>query len=273
MVKKYLLVISILGTLLFSSCTKPAVAGEPLNLASEDMVLDEYLHVNLPQLERENQRVYYVNWGKLTESSYEDSVYILSDAQYVDTYQNTIYMIADIEGSKLIQEIGKFDKMVIQNGILSLNDIDGDNIDEIIVHFEISGNGGTITRIYKVENGMIVLLSNLDEFDTGFVSEYEEGYKLHIFNKYTDYSQVFDISNWFSAEFFDENGMSVVKEDIFVRPFSSCEVKDSNKDGKYEMHCSQEVSLAGYIGRAYTVLQYNEVTGNFNVVESNFLPK
>ena len=56
--------------------------------------------------------------------------------------------------------------MVIQNGILSLNDIDGDNIDEIIVHFEISGNGGTITRIYKVENGMIVLLSNLDEFDT-----------------------------------------------------------------------------------------------------------
>ncbi len=77
-------------------------------------------YMNLPQLERENQRVYYVNWGKLTESSYEDSVYILSDAQYVDTYQNTIYMIADIEGSKLIQEIGKFDKMVIQNGILSL---------------------------------------------------------------------------------------------------------------------------------------------------------
>ena len=233
--------------------------------------LDNYLSVNLPQIVRENQRLYYVGWGKLTEETYQDSVLILSDAQYLDIIQSNVYMVADIGGAFIIHELGTFDKMALEEGNLTLADIDGDGIDEIIVHFEVSGNGGTITRVYKVENSSIILFSDLDEFDTGFTSEYENDYKLRISNKNTGYSELLDISDLFIPDAFDENGKAIIDEAIYPLPFSSCEARYSAQDGKYHLYCAQTATLdGGYIGMVFSVLQYNPEIGGFEVIRSEF---
>lgn len=236
--------------------------------------LEKYLRVDIPQLQKKNQRLYYVESGQLSKTSYSDSVYIFSSEQYTNNLQSDVYMIADVGRKYIVQDLETSDKMVIQNGMLSLSDIDGDGIDEIIVHFETSGNGGTITRIYKVKDESIVLLANLDTFDTGFRSEYENGYKMKISNKDTGYVTTLDVSKMFISDAFDEKGKVVTKDDIFVKPFSSCEVKEENKSSKFDLYCSQIVTLGGtYIGNAYTTLRYNLKTAQFEIVNSEFIQK
>ncbi|PKM62084.1 MAG: hypothetical protein CVU97_06355 [Firmicutes bacterium HGW-Firmicutes-21] len=272
--KKVIMLTFIIMLVFSSACVNASKTPGILDTTAETNSLDKYLLVDLPQIQKENQRLYYVEWGKLTEESYGDSVLILSDSQYSDIVQSNVYMVADIGGSFFMHELGTFDKMVLQAGNLALADIDGDGVDEIIVHFEVSGNGGTITRIYKVINGSIILFSDLDEFDTGFTSEYENDFKLLISNKYTEFTKLLDISGLFIPDAFDENGRAVLDDNIYTDPFLSCEVKYSDQDGKYHLYCTQAVTLeGGYIGEAYTVLRYNPDISGFEIINSEFIEK
>lgn len=267
---KFLPLILIALILLLSSCSSDGISSCISDYTSNEE-LEKYLYINLPQLQKERQRIYYVEWGQLTKTSRNDTVYIFSEMQHAEDIQTQIYMVAEVNGQLLIQELGNSDKMVIQNGNVFLADMDGDAIDEIILHFEISGNGGTITQIYKVENDSIVLFADLNQFDTGFQSLYEPGYKMRIFNRFTQSVYFVDIATWFSEDAFDEKGVALVKENIEVRPFYSCKAKYSDTSGKFELHCMQEVRLGGHIGDVYTVIEYNEMDKMFEVIKSDFL--
>lgn len=267
---KFLSLILFVLILLFSSCSSDGTFSDTSGYKLNEE-LERYLYINLPQFQKERQRIYYVEWGKLTKTSENDSVYIFSEMQDAEDIQTLIYMVVEANGQLMIQELGNSDKMVIQNGNVFLADMDGDAIDEIIVHFEISGNGGTITRVYKVDNDAIELFADLNQFDTGFQSMYEPGYKLRVFNRFTQSVYFVDIANWFSEDAFDEKGLALVKENIEIRPFYSCKAKYSDISGKFELHCMQEVRLGGHIGNVYTVIQYNEAEKIFEVIKSDFI--
>ena len=176
--KKLLIIIFFICTLCSCGNDLPTINQSSVITSNTVDIYDKYLHVNLPQFDMENQRLYYINWGKLTNSSWADTVYIFSDVQTEAAIQSKIYMIADVNGELLMYTIGMFDKVVIQNGELSLADINDDGRDEIIVHFEITGNGATITQIYKVDNHRIVLMADLTNFNTRFTSDFQNGYIL-----------------------------------------------------------------------------------------------
>lgn len=260
-----ILAIQTIGIIFLSACQ----SNEKTADTTSNNISEKYIHVDLPQIQRKNQRLYYVDWGKLTKESISDSVLVFSDEQYENKDKNNVYIVADISGEFIVQNLGITDKMVIQNGMLALTDIDGDDVDEVVIHIEISNNGGTITRIYKVEKEGFQLLSDLDQFDTGYTSSFENGYKLKITNKYTGFVESVDISNIFSSEFFDINGLAKTNESIFVKPFDTCEVK-INSEGKSELYCSQIVNLSGYVGKVYTNIKYNTQTSNFEVIKSAF---
>lgn len=267
--KKIVVYIFVVSLVLLGGCILPVHTTTP-KTTDENNTLEKYLYINLPQLQKENQRLYYLQWGKLSESTFDDCVFILSDTQYTDVIQSDYYMVAYVGGNYLIQELGTFDNMVVQNGNLYLADMDGDGVDEIIIHFEVSGNGATITRIYKAADNSIVNVANLDDFDIGFVSEFENGYKLKISNEFTGYVQDIDIKQWFSADYFDATGKSISQDEIFLRPFSTCNAKDTDEDGIFELFCSQEVILEGYIGEALVVLKYDLQTAGFKVIDAVF---
>ena len=128
---------------------------------------------------------------------------------------------------------------------------------------------------HSIETGKssdsIVLFVDLNQFDTGFQSLYEPGYKMRIFNRFTQSVYFVDIATWFSEDAFDEKGVALVKENIEVRPFYSCKAKYSDTSGKFELHCMQEVRLGGHIGDVYTVIEYNEMDKMFEVIKSDFL--
>jgi hypothetical protein len=44
------------------------------------------------------------------------------------------------------------------------------------------------TRVYKVKDDSIILLANLDDYDTGYTSESIERYKLKIWNKFATFA-------------------------------------------------------------------------------------
>ena len=139
---KKLLIVLVIAFLCigFVSCR---ASEEPLGdkSAINNSMLERYLYIDLPQIQKKNQKLYYVEWGKLSETSIADMVYVLSEEQYIDSIQSVFYMIANIQGDLIVQELGTADKMVLQNGRLSLADIDGDSVDEIVFHSEVSGNG------------------------------------------------------------------------------------------------------------------------------------
>lgn len=180
-------------------------------------------------------------------------------------------MAVDIQGKLITRTIGIFDKMVIQNGTLFLVDLDNDGNDEILLNFEIAGNGATITQVFKVENQEINLLIDLSDYDTGYSSKYQIGRKLLIENTDTSYSYSFDISNLFADDFFDEQGLATTNEMIVLSPFVSYSVFDVDNDGVCTLQCEQNVSLvSGIIGKVKTLLQYNVTENQFQVIEAEF---
>lgn len=258
-----------------SPATDTTTDGEVNNTTASPILssisYDDYLQIDLPQFGKEHQRLYYVARGKLTTTTDEDMVYLLTTVQLKDDLQTEVYIVVEVEDQLMCYTLGVYDKQNLNTGMLTLQDLDGDGIDEIFVNLEVSGNGATITQIYEIENQNIKMLADLSDFDTGYISNFQSNYKIKIQNKYTEYNVEYEIKDLFKSDFFDENGMALSKESIELSGFKSCAVIDINNDGVYELQCDQEVSLLGYIGMTRTVLQYN-TKGTFEVVESCFIP-
>ncbi len=77
--------------------------------------------------------------------------------------QVEVFLKAESGDQVLLYELGVWDFAVLGNGSLNVVDLDGDGIDEIIVHLMISVNGGTQTQIFKVIDQDLVLWHRLEE--------------------------------------------------------------------------------------------------------------
>ncbi len=160
---------------------------------------------------------------------------------------------------------------------LFLADVDGDGIQEILVHHNTGGCGGFgsyHTFVLKVENNEIqILFDNWCEFDTGFESRFLGGYQLEVKNNITGYTLVYDIKERY-GEYID--GSSKLPDDSFaVDSFYVFEPKDVDDDGISEILCKQYTSIrshADYTGTACSVLKFNNKTQVFEVIDAWYEP-
>jgi len=159
-----------------------------------------------------------------------------------------------------------------------LGDVDGDKVEEILIHSNTGGNGGYglwQTWVLKIEDGEIhILFENFDELDTGFKSRFLEDYKLEITNRFTGYKLVFDVKDS------HKNAYKSAKEPptgytLNLDPFCFFEPEDVDHDGISEIVCRQYTSHIGHLdntGTAHSVLKFNTQTQKFEVIDAWYEP-
>ena len=156
-------------------------------------------------------------------------------------------------------------------------DVDGDGIQEILIHHNTGGCGGAglyQTWVLKVEGNEIrILFENFNEFDTGFESRFLDGYKMEVKNKFTGYTLVFDVKDQYGS-YIDANG-GPPDGSIILDPFYVFEPTDTDNDGISEIFCKQYTSYhshTDYTGMACSVLKFNKQTQVFEVINAWYEP-
>lgn len=160
---------------------------------------------------------------------------------------------------------------------LFLGDIDGDGIQEILVHFNTGGCGGFgsyCSWVLKVENdGIRVLFEYSREFDAGFESRFLEGYQMQVKNNITGYTLVYDVKDKYGA--YIDSSEKLPSGRFEIDSFYAFEPKDVDDDGISEILCKQYTSYIGhsdYTGTACSVLQFNSKTQAFEVIDAWYEP-
>lgn len=250
----------------------------------------DWMTVDLPEAGLSNLTICCAENGSFNHSSESTSqknmVYILCDYTVSDNMYHIPYLIVELNDEVLIKDLTEANEY---NGSyddsLFVADVDGDKIDEIVIQQTVGMSGGSgsyFSRIFKVNGDNIEEIftsiskdsdNSWSVWDTGFTSEFLNGRKLKITNKFTGYSATVDISQRYSADFFDMNGKGKTELSIFCDSFREFVPKDVDNDGIYELDCLQYVSLADhtdYIGDARSILKYNAKLQTFEVVQSEF---
>lgn len=160
-------------------------------------------------------------------------------------------------------------------------DLDGDGYDELILHRTVGASGGAgqyVSQILKIADGQFVEIFNSNKngfdsempFNTGFKSEYLAEKKVKVWNSFTDYEVIVDISEKYGEDFFDENGKGRHGE-LLCDSFFEFFPKDIDQDGVYEIETWQYASLIGhsdFFGYAKCILKYDAQTKSFSVIQS-----
>lgn len=218
--------------------------------------------------------------GFLTEESLETQspcqVRLFRQEQKLD-YGYTVF-VEVTAGKRVLQKELGFSTPPALGDDLYFADIDGDAIQEIIVHYDTGGCGGFgsfVSMVLKLENDEIHALLETYEFDTGFSSSFADGYQMTVVNEHTGYSLAFDAKEHYSEGFFDENGKAKSQYSFFIDSFYEFAPQDVDKDGIYEIACKQYAHLQGhsdYVGDACSILKYNAETQTFEVIDAWFEP-
>jgi len=180
-------------------------------------------------------------------------------------------------GKTTFQKELKSDITLIPSDHLFLGDVDGDGIQEILVHSNTGGIGGYglwYTWVLKVENDQIqTLFENFNEFDTGFDYRFLEGYQMEITNRITGYRLVFDVKE--DHKKYLDHAKELPDDEMMIDPFYVFEPTDTDGDGVSEILCKQYTSIFGhadYTGNACSVLKFNVETQTFEVVDAWYEP-
>lgn len=223
------------------------------------------------------------------DTEQKNSVYILCDYNVSNEMYHIPYLAVDLNSKVLIKSLadgGKYNGSY--SDTLYTADVDGDGTDEIIVQQTVGMSGGAgsyLSRIFKVNEDKIeeIFSSVLQDsngdwsvWNTGFISEFLSGRKLEISNSFTNYSTTLDISEKYTADFFDKDGKGPAGLTVTCDSFNKFVPNDVDGDGIYEIVCMQYVFLADhsdYIGDAKTVLKYNTKQQTFEVAQAEFIPK
>lgn len=107
---------------------------------------------------------YYLGIGVLRDhdKNYDVAIYYNEE----QPYEKRCFLSVKTKDKTLTQEIGVFDIVALWNGSLYIDDLDGDQIDEVIVHLLVSPNGGSETRIYKLESNSLRMWYDLEDLNT-----------------------------------------------------------------------------------------------------------
>lgn len=192
-------------------------------------------------------------------------------------YIYDLFIVVETENKVLEKQLESNVFQLPASGLF-LGDVDGDKVQEILIHHNTGGNGGYglwQTWVLKVEDGAIhILFEDFDEFDTGFESQFLEDYRLKITNRFTGYELVFDVKDGHKKAY------KSAKEPptgyaLLVDPFCHFEPEDVDQDGISEIVCSQYTSQFSHMdntGTAHSILKFNTNTQKFEVIDAWYEP-
>lgn len=212
---------------------------------------------------------------------FESKIHLIYDyAEYGDKVYHDSYIAIETENGIIEERVGDVDSGSYGD-TMYVCDIDGDRLDEIIVHSMIGVSGGAgqyAARVYKIVDNEIeeIFFSvSSDMLDTGFLVEFRDDFEIVVKNKYTGYNKVFERSfgENYSGIYFDENGKVLEQSPLWLDSFREFIPEDRDGDGIYEIKAVQYASLYGhtdFIGNAVSILKYNSKTSSFEVIESDW---
>ncbi len=216
-------------------------------------------------------------------SSHKEHAYLFFD---FDVYGDEIY-----HNSYLAVEVGDYVYIKDLNAIsgsygdkITVCDINGDGINEILLQQTVAMSGGEgqfFSRVFSIHNNMIVetysSISDSDEryYNTGFASEFIDGYKLKIYNEFTEDSWMIDLSNTKDvyAGVYGENATVIRQDEIVCDTFKEFYPIDFDEDGIDEIYCEQYVWLlshSNHIGYAMTILKFDASMNDFKIIQTDF---
>ena len=217
----------------------------------------------------------YVTAGSVN-SHHPCSIRLTKQRTDPDSYYNLCIEV--VSASKVWRKELEAATDPLAEGSLYSADIDGDQVQEILVHNDAGGLGGFgIYQVWvlKPENDDLRTLFYSDsefdsEFDTGFESRFLEGHQLEVKNRFTGYKQIFDATVY--KEYIDGSDR-LPEGNINLDPFYVFQPTDIDGDGISEIMCKQYTNIldhADYTGSACSVLKFNQKTQSFEVVKAWF---
>lgn len=248
----------------------------------------EWLKVDLSKVGLSDIAVGDIEKGHFTKKSFKDNVlnrvYVLYDYNRFgeDSMYYNSYLAVTTESKVLFFDLSTNNSEGCYGEELFVSDIDGDEIDEIILHQTVGLTGGAgqyQSRIFRViENNIeeVFLSTSKNKYDTGYLCELKRDFKLCVKNDITDYSTTIDVKDKqeYIGVYFDENGNPIDTAEIMIDNFCDFKPEDVDNDGIDEIVAKQYVSLNGHmdcIGYAESVLKYNSKSETFEVVNAKFL--
>lgn len=256
----------VVAFVIFCGCESHSTVSQSDDISSADsiQVAGDESSISIPQLNKNDQKICYKKSGRLTTSNSNNTVIVMYDAIDDASIQTGVSMVVEVKGDYLIYELGNWEYMVLQNGSLNVMDIDSDNIDEIVLFMEVTGNGGTIANIFEISNNDIELLYDLNEYDLNLETKYADGYNMILSHKNSDFFCEIDISREFESNVFDENGKAVSNTEIFTLPINSLKIESQNNDSVPMIVCCYDIKLTNLLGSVEVSYQYNT---NLNLLE------
>ena len=216
-----------------------------------------------------------------TAPSSQSQIHLIVDYdKYNDKIYHDSYLVIETKDGLTIEHIGE-DGFGSYGDTLYVCDIDGDRLDEIIVHSTIGMSGGAgqyASRVYSYTgNDLSLIFDSLKDypFDTGYFAECRDGYEIVILNKFTDYEKIiaYSTAKALFGSYFDENGMVVSQPMMWTDSFFEFIPQDLDGDEIFEIKAVQYASLNGhtnYIGNAVSILKYDTQKGTFDIIETTF---
>ncbi len=210
--------------------------------------------------------IYYKQQGKLTDESTSDTVFVHT-CEGGKNLLAELYLSVQINDRVLTCDLGNWEQMVFKNGTLRLFDLDNDGTDEIILFMEITGNGGSLARVYAVQDNQIVLLCDFDAFDIDFDTVFLDDFIMLLETKKVGFSQAYNISKEYGAEQFDKNGRLMFESDIYLWPIDTNSVIFELIDEQLTIRYNRPFKLTNRLGELQMSFQYDVEQKAFQCVE------
>lgn len=261
-----------------------------LELKTEELPLDsKWYGEDLKKVGLERNLKQVRTQGFITKKSKSDNnirnVYLLCDYErYGGGIFHDLFLAVEADTKVIFKDLTYNTIPGAYSENLYLNDIDGDSVEEIILHQCVGMSGGAgnyLARVFKIENDEIIEIFCSDtndtpskRWDTGFSGHPEDDFILVISNRFTGYTAKYN-SGTDRSDRHDENGKAVSKREIMVDSFNLFLPKDIDSDGICEIYCRQYTSdwgHADYIGDAISILKFNTEKQDFEVIDAWFKP-
>ena len=236
-----------------------------------------YLSVDFPEIQKYSQTIYYIAWGNFSEQPAFRPAMIFADNR-ADSRQVEVFLAVETPTDAIVCSLGLFDENVIPSGSLYTLDVDADGVDEIVYSGECTGNGATISRVYRIANGSLQLMldanqyAGLDGAAYGYSYAYLAGKKLKVENISVGFSAEQDISAFFGSDYFDSDGIPKVQTQVFFSGADARLTVGRMSDNELCLKHMQYVKGDDLFGSIVTTLKYDANERSFYVAEAKYIP-
>ena len=250
---KKILILLLVLVVFFNGCNNPNVINKSNKIT-----------VNIDETNISKSDVFYFTEGKFSTNSINDSAMIVVDneskAHLVIKSNNTIYTLY----------IKKVEKKPFDTGRLINADVDNDGVDELLFWGEINGNGYTIASIFKLVDGEINLIVDLNQ-RRDITYSYIDNKKLLIQVNSIEYSETIDLTKVFPSTCFNSDGQYIGNSKVVELPINNLDVITTPKNENVTMICfSRGIKINNYLGRFKIFLNYDKKSAQFIICDINF---